>query len=624
MASSSRVVGSLARLSISVQARSNVPLSSPSRCVLSVVNGPNKNDGPSSTYASVQCRRSSSTRTNRLTRDAEKVSIHHEDKDDDNEDDNDDDDESSNQPWKTLLMAPARAAWRVAEPQLPPALDETVQRILKNGNRTPNQLKRAHRKVLEIHTTLAELRERERRRLVNGKYYRGKDAGDENSLLPVIYGYDETLGTLKHRLYPNYVITKRVLRECQSLLDIKPQRIVDFGIGCGSASAAALNVFGENIDWIHGIDPSQPMRECSRCLLEGLVEQDARERVPQITFSTGISTEPSSSTTTSQGSFDLALFAYTATDLPDITSTLAAAAMLFQKLKPNGIFVMIEPGTPDGFNSIRAVRNMLLDCCPPDDPDFPGEERCRIIAPCTHNGECPMVRHKKDFVKKKKFAHDLPQDQNDSDTEDSSTDDDDDDVDDDSFNHGEDFVEMLSNSANLSEFDAFNSSFCSFVQTMPGSKRKKGEKFSYLVAQKKIYGQEEQGNNSFGKEDDLAKLLARAHAAVVEQDANAVQQIFQRVQDLESRYIESDEDILGLELVKGDAKRESMGRIVRAPIKKKGHVYIDYCTAPGRIIRNRIAKSSTHVAPGMWNAARKSRWGGLWPDTMDKIYFQNK
>lgn len=240
-----------------------------------------------------------------------------------------------------------------------------------------------------------------------------------------------------------------------------------------------------------------------------------------------------------------------------------------------------------------------------------------------------MVRHKKDFVKKKKFSHDLPQEnQKGGYTEDPSSmdiellDDDDDDVD--SFKDGEDYVEMFSNSANSSEFNAFNSSFCSFVQTMPVSNLRKGEKFSYLVVQKKIYGQEEQGHGLFGKEDDLSKLLAQAQTAVVEKDANGVQDIFRRVLDLESRYIESDEDILGLELVKGDVKRESMGRIVRAPIKKKGHVYIDYCAAPGRIIRNRIAKSSTNVAPGMWNAARKSRWGGLWPDTMDKIYFQNK
>ena len=75
-----------------------------------------------------------------------------------------------------------------------------------------------------------------------------------------------------------------------------------------------------------------------------------------------------------------------------------------------------------------------------------------------------------------------------------------------------------------------------------------------------------------------------------------------------------------MELLQGEGKRQAMGRIIRAPIKKKGHVYIDYCAAPGRIIRSRVTKAlSNSVAPGIYPAARKSRWGGLWPDTMDKL-----
>merc|ERR1711937_666526 len=78
---------------------------------------------------------------------------------------------------------------------------------------------------------------------------------------------------------------------------------------------------------------------------------------------------------------------------------------------------MIEPGTPDGFNSIRAVRNMLLDCCPPHDQDFEWEDRCHIIAPRTHNGRCPMERHKKNFFSHKKpigkLGYDLPQERKD-------------------------------------------------------------------------------------------------------------------------------------------------------------------------------------------------------------------
>lgn len=233
-----------------------------------------------------------------------------------------------------------------------------------------------------------------------------------------------------------------------------------------------------------------------------------------------------------------------------------------------------------------------------------------------------MVRHRKDFVKKAKLAYDLPQEESNGEGND------DDDKESlvvqqqlDNEYGDEDFIEMTTNPGNLSEFDSFNSSFCSFVQTFPGSDSRKGEKFSYLVAQKRIYGRKEEDNASFGENDNLSHLLALAQSAVVDEDKVAALQIYEHVQDLESRYLDSDDDDLGLELLRGDSKRSAMGRIVRAPIKKKGHVYIDYCAAPGRIIRSRVAKSSTNAAPGVWNAARKSRWGGFWPDTMDKIYF---
>ena len=38
---------------------------------------------------------------------------------------------------------------------------------------------------------------------------------------------------------------------------------MDFGIGCGSASAGGFDVFGNDstIDWIHGVDASAAMRQ---------------------------------------------------------------------------------------------------------------------------------------------------------------------------------------------------------------------------------------------------------------------------------------------------------------------------------------------------------------------------
>ena len=610
----------------------------------------------------------------------------------------------SYQPWKSLLETPARAAWRASDP--PAYLRDAMHRILDDGKRTFKQLKRAHRKVLSVQSNLSELRERERRLLVNGKRHfkqQEKSSNNENNsregrkidhsndtINPVVYGYDETLATLKHRLGPNFAITRRVLLECQSLLGGKvtnvtcgnnkdkqiysrhwqPKRILDFGIGCGSASAAAIDLFGSTninsgqaqssssaIEWIHGIDPSQTMRECSKKLIEemtrghdhiaGPTESDNVQSSqippppPRITFSNSLTPSSNESSSAGEGSFDLALFVYTASDLPNVSSCLAAAALAFEKLKPNGVFVMIEPGTPDGFNSIRAVRNMLLDCCPPHDQDFEWEDRCHIIAPCTHNGRCPMERHKKKFFSHKKpigkLGYDLPQERKDDemDIEGDNSDDEYDPMEYENDDGDQDIIELnFDNSQNSSETEAFNSSFCSFVHSMTGDKQNKGEKFSYLVAQKQrfrlpsidangdIVDPSTEGDPF--RHDNITNLLTDALDAASLQADDLAYRTFESAQDLNSRYTRSENDDLGLELLQGEDKRQSMGRIIRAPIKKKGHVYVDYCADPGRIIRSRVSKAlSNSVAPGIYAAARKSRWGGFWPDTKDKTVSQH-
>ena len=579
------------------------------------------------------------------------------DEDSDDDDDDDDKDKGSDQPWKDLLEIPGRAAWRVSDSYPPNHVMNAMYKILDDGDRTAKQLRRAHRKVLAIHDDLAQLREQERRRMVNGGRRRSDssvpssrptsrpgfvmDEEDEaDSFHPVYYGFDETLATLKHRLVPNYSITKRVLSECQSLLggptvsSWKPKRILDFGIGCGSATAAAIDLFGNNeggttVEWVHGIDPSLPMRECSKRLIEEMCRNPGTTSTPppRVTFSNGLS--PSSSTddepsSSNEGAFDLALFAYTATDLTDVTSCLAAAALLFEKLKPDGVLVMIEPGTPDGFNSIRAVRNMLLDCCPPDDPDFEWDERCHILAPCTHNGSCPMERHKKNFFQRGKLGYDVPQetDGNKVEIEEYAR------FDDNGQNEDHITIELSSKHGLMSETEAFNSSFCSFVHYVPGDTAKKGEKFSYLVAQKKRFSDPSDSscleNDAFYK-DNVTELLSRAFDAAAQESDELAMDTFEQAKQMRSRYIDSDEDELGFELIRGAEKRGSMGRIIRAPIKKKGHVYIDYCTSPGRIVRSRVTKAmSNNFAPGIYTAARKSRWGGLWPDTMDRIFSVKK
>ncbi len=116
---------------------------------------------------------------------------------------------------------------------------------------------------------------------------------------------------VKNRLLPNYAVARRVLVEAKSLLGptFDPKRIIDAGIGCGAASAAVLDVFGEKqIDWIHGIDPSKSQREAAEAILNKIIVERtntaATNNTTRVTISETITQVGSK---TGEGTFDLAL-----------------------------------------------------------------------------------------------------------------------------------------------------------------------------------------------------------------------------------------------------------------------------------------------------------------------------
>jgi hypothetical protein len=293
---------------------------------------------------------------------------------------------------------------------------------------------------------------------------------------------------------------------------------------------------------------------------------------------------------------------------------------------------------------------MLLDCCPPDDrfkddedyTKMDGDEEAHVIAPCTHHGTCPMERHKKFFQKEmnsfdadeghrrtENSFEDIEEEEEEEDEEEAVE------VEDglDGWD-GENVDQNLENSHGVKETDVFNSAFCSFVHSLPGgNKVKRGEKISYLVVQKRIVGERsvDAFDSSFVEGVNIVDLLAEA----IQTGRNNSKKIKKKEKDpllnkaieIEDRYIDSDEDKLNLELVQGDTNRRSWGRIIRAPIKKKGHIILDYCASNhnededvGKIYRQKISRGqSKKSAPGMYHASRKGRWGGLWPHILGRM-----
>ena len=464
---------------------------------------------------------------------------------------------------------------------------------------------------------------------------------------------------------------------------------------------------------------------------------------------------------------------HTAQEIPSTSAILSTAAILWEKLAPNGILVMVEPGTPDGFQSIRAVREMLLDCCPPtshtsskhkdeDEYDYENNndnlwarEEAHVIAPCTHNGSCPMGRPEEMFPRHMTSAqlqqqfqlqqqrqqqqskgnqlleYDIEYDSDDEGNDNDNNGDDDDDFDWDQWGQEGQYKsssrlsKTKSNTSStfksspndeneylnveqihqmetdqrrqIQETEKFSQAFCSFVHALPSQDvsrsqwtKKKGEKFSYIVLQKRIVGggsnphsnpslsnptkNEEKSHSN----TNIVNLLAESmdvslhlHSSefnetnqnytkttTEDEDLQRYEQLLREAVALEQSILDSNEkndadyDELGLEHVRASSYYNSnntpshsnsiqnlpWGRLVRAPIKRKGHVAVDYCTGgssittttvdgdeqqqqqqqqkqQGRIVRHMVTKGkSAKVAPGLYAAARKARWGGLWPD----------
>jgi ribosomal protein RSM22 (predicted rRNA methylase) len=508
------------------------------------------------------------------------------------------DDTNKRVPWKSLLEMSARASWRVSEAPPPTELTDSIQKIVKEGGRTGKYLHRIHENTLAAHNQLMLRRERERKRVLDNMEYKPIDKKRDEGVTSVMYGPDEALAYFYYRCFPLFAVVTRVLRETDSLVckgSWKPKRVLDFGIGCGSASAAALSVWKDHIEWIHGIDPSETMRGGAQKFLDEFIQQllqkdecDKKrlEKAPRTTFSA----HPSSET----AAFDVVLMAYTAMELPQNSATLAAAAVLWEKLRPNGLFVMIEPGIPDGFSSVKMVRNMLLDCCRPyeeEDEDgntftVPVLEECHIIAPCTHGGPCPMlgyIRSRRD--RRSEELNETSEQTNDDEEE-----------------TGE-------------KSDGGRKGFCSFVQAISSASGGNEEKFSYVVAQKRIVGKTSEPHPF----DDVSvtDLLRRSFKSGTDEKwrmKNGIDEtLVGEALNLEDRFLNSDDDVLGLELLRSDDERQAFGRIIRAPIKNRGHVLIDCCVGPGTLARNKVQKSMNTIAPGLFASARKSRWGGLWP-----------
>jgi ribosomal protein RSM22 (predicted rRNA methylase) len=144
--------------------------------------------------------------------------------------------------------------------------------------------------------------------------------------------------------------------------DFAPRGLLDLGAGCGAATLAALETFPTLARAIL-VDRNAAMLELARELLAqesaeiGALALDLR-RLEEA------------------GEADLVTMAYVLVEM-DVQEALALARRVFGRAR--GGLVLIEPGTPAGFERLRAVRAALI------------EDGAQIAAPCPHHLACPIA-----------------------------------------------------------------------------------------------------------------------------------------------------------------------------------------------------------------------------------------
>ena len=141
--------------------------------------------------------------------------------------------------------------------------------------------------------------------------------------------------------------------------------LLDVGSGTGASTLACIENFSFNK--IVCYERELSMINCAKTLLSDYIKEFNInwEQKDLLKFDL-------------KDNFDMVISSYVLNEFDD-TNRLLTVKKLWNLTKK--IFVVIEPGTPEGYRQIKQIREMLIN------------EGANIVAPCTHSNECPLPKN---------------------------------------------------------------------------------------------------------------------------------------------------------------------------------------------------------------------------------------
>eukprot|EP01039_Chlorochromonas_danica_P009707 gene9707-10737_t len=432
-----------------------------------------------------------------------------------------------------------------------------------------------------------------------------------------IYGPEETMAYAHYFLPNRFTITKRVLDDIAKLNPyFVPKRMLDFGSGPATAAAAAVTIWPDQIKKYTALDHSKSMLDAAKLMI--------KDKIPDSLFLSR-SSEVLQRASTNQERYDLITLTYTLTELPHDPARKAAVQMMFELLDTNGILVIIEEGNPTGSHTVRTARQMVLDTF------------SSVNAKGYFEYQTTAFRSKKKDLKAEDSLDSKKA--NPKGKEEAST-----------VELEDEKVRLVSGRMMLPPPPSVSSytdvkasvlapcthdkpcplsagAWCSFSQRVNSGLIRKNseEKFSYVILKKLPVqpnavkeNKREEGTTWFISRDPKAGLDKKTGdilplASTPKENLKWLLQ--QEARGLLKDGVEVVEDV-DWDEYSPDTHREEWNRIVRSPIKNKGHLIFDMCTSRGNIHRYVHGRATLEDLVGFYISMRKLTWGGLIPDFM--------
>lgn len=399
------------------------------------------------------------------------------------------------------------------------------------------------------------------------------------------YSDDETIAYIASRMPAVYCACYRVLSEVRRRLpDFSPAKVLDFGAGTGSAFWALREVWPRSMERVNLVEPSQSMQRAGQMLRKDI------KNLPLIQSYDSIQAL-SQNINKSERQHDLVIASYVLGEIPSIRDRITLVRQLWDLT--GDILILIEPGTPEGSNIISQVRSHILwmekrksrkseDAPHKVSKDLVTlESGAFIIAPCPHDGACPLT-------KTGKYCH---------------------------------FVQRLQRTTSQRAY-----------KRTKGGKPLRGfedEKFSYVA-----FRRGERPREPWPLDGMKFETLKEQHAKRNPEDLEIdYEDQFESEIEKEDDLIPYHSDVTGTETdgitdyeegAEGEGEAETpsadlgsgWGRIIHSPIRRGRRVEIDVCRATsqdateGSYDRIVVTQSKN---PTLHHQARRSLWGDLWP-----------